>query len=945
MKKIIINLCNVLFFSISLLNVVSLQAQEKDSTVNVAFGTIAKQDMLGAVSTVNVSDLMKKDYSTYSLDGMQSFIGGYNGGIWGQGALVLVDGIPRNASDIRSSEVESVTVLKGANAIVLYGSRAAKGAILITTKRGAIKPLTIEVRANSGLYVPKAYPKYLNSADYMTLYNEACRNDGVTEKYAQSEIDNTSAGVNPYRYPNIDFFNSKYLKNAYNKTDLTAEISGGNERARYYTNYGMSYNNSLMNYGYQKNNSDYRFNIRANVDMNLSKWLKASTDAVAVVSNNYSGRGDFWGSSASVRPNKYSAYVPINMFDPNNSTLQTLAQNSNHLIDGQYLLGGSSTDLTNTFSDMLAAGYIKNRNRTFMFDVKVDADLGAILKGLSFNTAYSVDYIDAYSEAWQVGYAVYQPTWNATNDTITGLKKFNDDTNSTSEYIGNTSYSQTMSLKSQFNYIRTFGKDHNVTATLLGWGYQTQKSSDPNHTIEGVSAAGSMYHRLSNLNLGFQATYNYRHKYYLDFSAAEVHSAKFAEGHRDAFSPTITLGWRISDEGFIKNNAGWINNLKLTASYANLHQDIDISDYYLYKGYYDNKGGWYQWHDGSAGGWTTGSKRGDNVDLTFIQREEYRVGLEGSLFNNAITFDANYFKQNTNGLLSQGYTLYPSYFTSWDYSYLPYLNYNNDQRKGADFAVNFNKKVGQVQCSLGFTGMYLETKAMRRDEVYSDAYLYSTGKPLDASWGLTCQGFYTQADVDAIDGTKDHPKSSFGTVRAGDLKYEDVNGDGIVDAKDQTYLGHYSSPMNFGVNLTLKWNQFTLFAMGTANVGGIAYKNSSYYWVYGDRKYSDVVWGRWTDEATASSATYPRLTTTANSNNFINSTFWMYKTDRFDLSRVQITYDFKESLFKNSFIHGLNTYVSGENLLTLAKERKLMETNIGSAPQCRFFNVGLKATF
>lgn len=106
MKKIIINLCNVLFFSISLLNVVSLQAQEKDSTVNVAFGTIAKQDMLGAVSTVNVSDLMKKDYSTYSLDGIQSFIGGYNGGIWGQGALVLVDGIPRNASDIRSSEVE-----------------------------------------------------------------------------------------------------------------------------------------------------------------------------------------------------------------------------------------------------------------------------------------------------------------------------------------------------------------------------------------------------------------------------------------------------------------------------------------------------------------------------------------------------------------------------------------------------------------------------------------------------------------------------------------------------------------------------------------------------------------------------------------------------------------------------------------------------------------------
>ena len=128
------------------------------------------------------------------------------------------------------------------------------------------------------------------------------------------------------------------------------------------------------------------------------------------------------------------------------------------------------------------------------------------------------------------------------------------------------------------------------------------------------------------------------------------------------------------------------------------------------------------------------------------------------------------------------------------------------------------------------------------------------------------------------------------------------------------------------------------------NSGAIGFKNSSYYWIRGDSKYSDVVLGRWTEE-TKHTATYPRLTTTTNSNNFQNSTFWMYETDRFDLSKIQLTYDFNDKIFKNSFIHGLSVYFGGENLLTISNERKLMETNVGAAPQCRFFNLGLKASF
>jgi TonB-linked SusC/RagA family outer membrane protein len=926
----------------SLVNVAGTQAQEnKEDLVNVAFGKVAREDLLGGVSSVKASELMKKSFTTNSLDNLQSFIGGYNGNIWGQAGLVLVDGVPRSASDIRYTEIESITVLKAASAVALYGSKAAKGVILITTKRGENKPLSIDIRANSGLYFPKAYPSYLNAADYMTLYNEACVNDGIAPKYSQDLIDNTDAGSNPYRYPDVDFFSSDYLRKSYNRSDVTSEISGGNDRTHYYSNVGLSYNNSLLKYGEMKNYRDVRLNIRTNVDVNLTSWLKASTNAVAIFADNYSAFGDFWGTSATLRPNWFSPFVPISMLDPNNSSLQTMVTNSNHVIDGKYLLGGTSTDLTNAFSDMAAAGYNRNKNRTFMFDVNLGADLGTILKGLSFKTGFSMDYKDLYTELWQApSYAVYQPTWSWTadgTDVITGLTKYNNDAFATLESVGTTTYSQTMSLTSQFNYNRTFNEVHNLSATLVGWGYQTQYSSDADHS-------SSTYHRLSNINLGLQVGYNYRHTYYLDFSGSEIHSAKLASGHRNVISPTVSAGWRISNEDFFKDKVSFVNDLKLTASYANLHQDIDLTNYYMYQGYYDNRAGWFQWRDGNAGGNMPLAKQGPNTDLTLVQREEIRFGLEASLLNRLITLETNYFSQNTNGLLATGAnSIYPSYFVNGtDFSLLPNLNYNKDKRTGVDFALNLNKKLGQFDCSLGFVGMYYSSKAVQRDEVYADHYQYRTGKPIDSYWGYVSDGFFND-----LTDIANSPLQKFGEVKPGDLKYKDINQDGVVDTRDQVNLGHNGwdvSPFTYGINLTMKWKNFTLFAMGTGSRGAIGFKNSSYYWVKGSSKYSRVVWGRWTED-TKDVATYPRLTTKDNTNDFQNSTFWMYKTNRFDLSKVQLTYDLGENFLKKSFVHALSMYVSGESLITMSGQRRLMETNVGSAPQCRFFNLGVKASF
>jgi TonB-linked outer membrane protein, SusC/RagA family len=948
MKNKIINKCCV-FLVFSLIGIIGLNAQEnEENLVNVAFGTVEKEDVINGISVVNVSELLKKSYTTGSVNNLESLVSGYTGNLWGQAPLILIDGIPRDAMNVQASEVETITFMKDASAVVLYGSRASKGVILITTKRGKSQPMKIDFRANGGIYVPKSYPKYLDADCYMTLYNEASVNDGLAPRYDASTIYHTAQGTNPFRYPDVDYYSSDYLRSTYYQTDLTGEVYGGNDRTKYYLNLGMLYNNDLLNYGEAKNNYDMRLNVRGNVDMTLTSWLKVTANTAILMTDDYKGRGNFWGTAATFRPNWFSPLVPIDYLAPNVSSFQDMVNSSDHVIDGEYLLGGTSTDMTNAFADMLAAGYVKEKERRFMFDVGVEADLGSILKGLSFKTVYSMDYNAHYSEAWREEYAVYEPTWSNVNgtDLITALTKHNEDIPTNNEYVGTSRYDQTMSFSAQFDYKNTFAEKHNLAATLLGWGYQVQNTADADHE-------GSAYHRTSNVNLGLRLAYNYAQKYYIDLSGAVVHSAKLPEGKRNAFSPSISLGWRISKEDFF--DLGFVNELKLTASYANLHQDLDITDYYLYKGYFANNGGWYQWHDGTAGGNTTGSRRGENPNLTFITREEVRVGLDATLFDKLITLNTNFFMQDTKGLLTQGAsTIYPSYFKINDeatLSFLPYLNYNNDRRTGIDFSVNINKKLGAVDASLGFVGMYLTSEATRRDEVYSYDYQHRKGRALDATYAYVCEGYIqTQEEADAINDPENlaYPLQTFGTVRPGDLKYKDINGDGQVDSNDQIDLGKSGNsvpPFSFGLNLTLKWNNFTFFAMGSGLTGAIGFKNSSYYWNRSSSKYSEVVWGRWTEE-TKETATYPRLTTTNGDNNFRNSTYWMYKKDRFNLTRVQLTYDFPKSILgNNSFVKGLSAYVNGDNLLVISQEREFLEMNVGSRPQCRFYNLGVKVNF
>ncbi|MBO4596543.1 MAG: SusC/RagA family TonB-linked outer membrane protein [Bacteroidaceae bacterium] len=905
-------------------------------TVNMAFRKVDARDIVQPYSKVKVSEIIEKGYSTYNLDNMQALAAGFNGDLWQQGsALVFVDGVPRNVGNLLPDEIEDITFLKGASAVVLYGSKAAKGAILITTKRGKEQSLKTSVRANYQLFVPKSYPKWLGAAEYMKYYNEALVNDGKDALYSDEDIYNTATGVNPYKYPDQSFYGSEYLKKNYDRWDVNAEFNGGGKYARFYTNVTYSRASDLLKYGEAKNNYSDRLNIRGNVDLTLSDIVTGWVNAKVSFNNARSAKGNYWNSSATLRPNRVAPLIPTSYIEELDKNSLSMINNSRYIIDGKYFLGGTQYDQTNIFADLLAAGYTQTVSRHMQFDTGFRLDLGKILEGLSFKTQFAVDYATAYQNNLSDKYATYGVEWTNYDgkDVVSSLTKYGKDEHSGTLSTSNSASAQEMSFNAQFDYKRTFDDVHNVHATLVANGFQ--------ETTNGS------YHRTSNANLGLQASYNYAQRYYADLGANVVHSAKLAEGHREALSPSLTLGWRLTEEDFLKDNSIF-NDLMLTAGYTVLNQDIDIKDYYMYESIFTATGTWWGWSDEHNSIQTADSQRGKNYDLTYVKRKEFNVGVNALMLDKKLSFKFNFFNTVTDGTLATVDHLYPSYFHTYYpvSTFIPYVNYGKERRTGFDFSVGYKDKAGDFEYAVELNGMSSTSKYLKYAENVEYDYRKHEGRSTNAMWGLECLGYYESAD-EIKNATA---KSSFSNeIKPGDLKYKDQNNDGVIDDKDEVVIGNWGDKFIAGLNFTLKYKNWTLFGVMTGNFGGEGLKRSLEDWCYGDRKFSTVVRGAWTAEkaATGQEISYPRLTAGDGSNNFRASSYWKYSTSRVNMGRIQLTYDFNADMLGSAskFVKGLQLYVNANDLFMIAGERKYMETEVGVAPQTRSFTLGAKVQF
>lgn len=956
---------NIFLFALTVVSPLSASAQATDGgdsipakkKVHVAFRDKDADQLLGGVSYVDMEELQKKDYTMSSLDDLYALVGGWNGNsLWGMDndrldtndnsnlPLIIIDGVKRPSNNVLPSEIEQVTFLKGAQAVVLYGARAAKGAILITTKRGTVDGLQVQVNANTGFHVAKAFPEYLGSAEYMTLYNEARANDALPARYSQMDIYNHASGANPYRYPNVNYYSDEYIRKVYNRSEATVEVQGGSTRAHFYTNINYYRFEDLLNFGNAKDNYTDRFSVRGNVDLVINKLIKGFANASATFYNAHRNKGDFWGEAAKMRPNfpEHAApLIPIDMVDPNASKALAILGKSLNLLDGKYFPGGTSVNQTNAIADCYFGGKTTGVSRQFQFDAGVIYDMNKFVKGLSFKTQFAIDYASSYDLSYDNKYAVFVPTWSNYNskDAIVALNQLNDEVVSGHMVMSGSAYRQTISWNGHFDYDHTFAGKHHVTGMLLGNMFTTTSSGT--------------YHRYASANLGLMGGYDYMGRYFGEVSLAGVHSARLPEGNRNAISPSFTIGWNIAKEKFMKGS--FVDDLMLSASYSDLNEDIDVymgdNYYYLYEAQWKTGGSGFSWNEGNHTDLTY-STTGSNPALDFIHRKEFSVSLRGSFFNRLISADLTFFNSDLDGFIIQNPTMFPSHLSGGinGGSFKPAINNNIQNRKGIDFSVTAQKQLGKVHATLGVVGTYLKTNYKKYDEVVEFENTRIEGHAIDAMRGYKCLGFYTYDDFDKNEETgkltlkKGLPEPKIGgTIQPGDLKYEDVTGDGIINYQDQVDLGTWSSPLHLGVNLTLKYKNFTLFMLGSGGFGGSGMKNNSYYYMSGENKYSVNARGRWTPE-TADVATHPRLTTLSSANNAATSTFWLYSTDRFDLDKVQLTYDFPKEMFKGKYVKALSVYLNGNDLLTISKNRKIMETNVGYAPQTRFYNLGVKVT-
>jgi len=910
---------------------IDLVSDKGPQEIYLPFGKIDKQDLHGAISVLDPESYIDRDYNLTVEGGMNGRVAGmlWSNNIWGmENAMVMIDGIRREFSDITFNEVQQISVLKGVNAVALYGSQAARGIIFITTKKGEADSKKISLRVNTGIALPRAMPNYLNSPDYMNLYNEARRNDGLPELYTAATIESHRTG-NPYRYPSVDYYSSEYLKQHQNATDANAEFSGGTSSARFYSNVGFSNSTTLMNVGEGKNEGDNRLNIRGNVDLKLNSKISSSIYVSAIFRQSRRARSsvantNYWSNAAAALPNRFAPLIPVNLISANDKATLGIVGASRNVIDGQYLLGGLQAFQTNPIADMYSAGYDKNIQRVFQVTNVINADLSSVLPGLSINTLFNLDYANSYLESISNTYAVYNPTWSATSDTITGLQKFGEDARPGTQNINNTAQRQNNSFSAWLGYDKIIG-DNNISAKLLGY--------------TSSITVNDIYQPVTNSHLGLQVGYNFKHKYLADFSGAYVNSTRLPDGNRTAFSPTVSLGWLLSSENFLANSKA-INRLKLSASAGIINTDLDIrrnnqDAFYLYDNIY-GRGTNFVWNDGVSGAnQTTTSNQGASPDLGFAMRKEVNATLEGSFFNDLITLQTTVFTMQMDGLATQRFSQYPNYFSN----FIPFTNYNADQRSGFDLMLNVNKKVGNVEFSLGSNLTYAKSNVAKRDELFLDSYQNRAGKPVDAIFGLVSDGFFN--DQNEINT---HSKQLFSEVRPGDIKYVDQNGDNVIDSRDEVMIGRYIAPLTYGINLTVNFKNFSLFVLGTGNSGGYNLTNNNYYWVSGDLKYSDVVLNRWTAN-TKATATYPRLSSQQSANNFRSSDFWLYKTDRFNLSKVQLTYNLPDNVLGKSFVKGLLVYVAGANLYTFSKNREILDLSVASTPLFRNYNIGIRAKF
>lgn len=800
------------------------------------------------------------------------------------GILVVVDGLERDNAwqvlqYITPEEVESVSVLRDAAAVALYGYRGVNGVLNIVTKRGKYNTREINFSYDHSFDFQTRLPKMADAYTYAGAINEALANDGKAARYSENELNAFKSGQYPYLYPNVDWVD-EVLRNVGSSDIATLTFRGGSSKMRYFTMMNLQNNRGFIN---NANVNDYstqdkysKANFRSNLDIDLSSKTRFQANIMGTLTE-FSRPGlssdDLWGKLYSVP----SAAFPIKTEDG--------------------LWGGNSTwdGYDNPVALTQGRGYSKGHTRALYADMWLKHDLSDITKGLGAAIRIGYDNIASYWEDNTVSYQYgMQSVTQWTDGVPTGFGNYTG--GSVSSVSGDNAKLDWMyrSFNFQLNvdWKRRFGK-HDIYSMLL-YTYKYDNTGGTNTT-------------LYTQNVGWYTHYGYNNRYYLDFTLMSSASNKTDPGNRWLPAPTVGASWVVSNEDFMQRQQV-IDFMKLRASFGIIH-----TDNIPYSGYWHTTmggGSSYPTYEdfSSDGGWAEGTL--PSLDGTVEKAYKYNIGMDVSLLK-GLTFniDGYYERRSDIWVSTSGQTSSVLGATA------AYENAGIVDSWGTEISLNYSKHVGDFRFSLGGNFSFTRNKIIEMMEIPQPySYLSETGKSVGQIFALQAIGYYyDDADIAAS------PTQQFGSVQAGDIKYKDQNNDGVINENDMIPMGYNAScpEIYYGFNLGFEWKGLGISAafqgVGhyTAWLSGYLYQPLVNNTTISDYAYAN----RWTPETP--NARFPRLTTETVDNNTMNSSVWLADRSFLKLRNCEVYYKLPAAWLEKIRMKNAKLYVRGTDLFCI----------------------------
>jgi len=937
-------------------------ASELDEVTIVAFGKQKKESIVSSISTVKIGDIKVPssnlttafagrvaglisyqttgepgaDNAEFFVRGVSSFEGSRSS------PLILIDGFEATKDDLarlQPDDIESFSVMKDATATVLYGARGANGILIVNTKSGLEGKPRINARLDMNIATPTRVKEVLDGVSYMRMYNEAqiSRNPEAVPFYSEQKIQSTMRGDDAMIYPNINWYDELFNSSTMN-TKANINISGGGQTATYYVAAGFDHDNGLLKVAdmnnFNNNISINRVHVRNNVILKLSPTTKIDT--------RIQGRFEKYNGPSISATDIYKMVMNANPVDH-----PVIYRPDEAHVHVDHILFGNTFDNNqvmkqNPFAEMVRGYEQRNENR-ILAQASILQDLDFITSGLKMQ-------LKAAAQTWNKssGTRSYTPFYYGLDNynLVTGVHKLYvlNPTN-TNYKLGDVRPDNDSDAlfngELRFNWERIFQK-HNIGAMVVGMISEKLLTNGKNNSI---------YQTLPERNMGIsgRGTYGYDSRYFFEFAFGYNGSEKFSSDRAFGFFPSFGAGWLISNEPYWKVNDKIISNLKLRFSWGRVGNDVldGRGGRFFYLSSYNRGGGSYTFGTDFLNyypGYSISSYA--NADISWEVSTKYNYGLELALLKNeAIKVQADYFIDQRNNI----YEVRNNYPHSAGLEVAIKTNSGKVRSSGVDLSVDAEHSFHKDFWMTGRgTFTYAVNKILQKDEPnYRDVYRSQLGYSTTQRWGLVAERLF--ADQMEIDNS---PKQFDGNYLPGDIKYKDVNGDGVVNSEDQVPMGFPTSPQiqyGFGLSAGYKKLDFSFFFQGNANVSFFINSGSGdgiAPFVNRRNALKIVARDYWSETNPNVHAFWPRLSITNVTNNSQQSSWWLRNNSFLRLKTIEMGYNI--SSLKKIGVENMRFYFTGENFFLLS-QFKLWDPEQGGDglgyPLTRKYNLGIQISF